>query len=64
MVLLKTTHGEITVELFENDAPITCDNFLQYVDSKYYEGTIFHRVMPNFMIQGGWWWAPVLVWQP
>lgn len=52
-VIMTTTMGEIHLELYDNDAPVTVKNFLSYVDSKYYEGTIFHRVIPNFMIQGG-----------
>ena len=53
MVILTTTHGDITVELFEDKAPITVENFLAYVDDGYYVDTTFHRVIPNFMIQGG-----------
>ena len=53
MVILTTTHGAITIELFEDDAPITVENFLAYVDEGFFDGTIFHRVIPNFMIQGG-----------
>ncbi|CAH0990465.1 hypothetical protein SIN8267_00557 [Sinobacterium norvegicum] len=52
-VVLETTKGDITVELFEDKAPITVTNFLQYVDSDFYNGTIFHRIIPGFMIQGG-----------
>ena len=52
-VILETSQGTITVELFENEAPVTVANFLQYVDSGFYNETIFHRVIPNFMIQGG-----------
>jgi peptidyl-prolyl cis-trans isomerase A (cyclophilin A) len=52
-VLIETTAGNITVELFINEAPETVKNFLSYVDSGFYEGTIFHRVIQNFMIQGG-----------
>ncbi len=52
-VLIKTNHGEITVELDRVNAPITVDNFLKYVDSNHYDGTLFHRVMTTFMIQGG-----------
>jgi peptidyl-prolyl cis-trans isomerase B (cyclophilin B) len=52
-VLMTTSHGPITIELFETEAPITVKNFLAYVDDKFYDGTIFHRVIPNFMIQGG-----------
>ena len=52
-VILSTNHGDITIELNAEKAPITVKNFLKYVDSKYYDGTIFHRVINNFMIQGG-----------
>jgi peptidyl-prolyl cis-trans isomerase B (cyclophilin B) len=45
--------GKIKVELFEDKAPITVKNFLGYVDDKFYDGTVFHRVMPTFMVQGG-----------
>ena len=45
--------GPIKIELFEDLAPITVKNFLQYVDDKFYDGTIFHRVIADFMIQGG-----------
>ncbi len=53
MVTLKTSMGEITLELFEDKAPITVKNFLKYVDDGFYKGTIFHRVIRSFMIQGG-----------
>lgn len=53
MILIKTSMGEIKVELFDEKAPETVKNFLRYVDSKHYDGTIFHRVIPAFMIQGG-----------
>ena len=53
VVLMKTSLGDVTIELDPEKAPITVKNFLDYVDSKYYNGTIFHRVIPNFMIQGG-----------
>jgi cyclophilin family peptidyl-prolyl cis-trans isomerase len=53
VVLVETTKGPIKIELFEKLAPITVKNFLHYVDEKYYDGTIFHRVIPDFMIQGG-----------
>ncbi len=52
-VRLETTLGNITLELFEKEAPKTVANFLQYVDDGYYDGTIFHRVIDGFMIQGG-----------
>ena len=52
-VKLETTFGDIVLELFEKDTPETVKNFLAYVDSGHYDGTIFHRVIGNFMIQGG-----------
>ena len=52
-VLIKTSKGEIVVELYPAKAPITVENFLKYVDDKHYDGTVFHRVISNFMIQGG-----------
>ena len=52
-VLLKTSKGDITLELYADKAPITVDNFLSYVDDEFYDGTIFHRVIKGFMIQGG-----------
>jgi len=52
-VLLKTTKGEIEVELFENEAPNTVANFISLVQKKYYDGTPFHRVLGQFMAQGG-----------
>ena len=53
MITIKTNHGDISVELFEEQAPISCENFRQYVTDGHFNGTIFHRVIPNFMIQGG-----------
>ena len=53
MILLETTLGNITLELFETDAPLTTANFKQYVEDGFYDGTIFHRVIDGFMIQGG-----------
>jgi len=53
MVKLTTTLGEITLELDEAKAPVTARNFLDYVESGFYDGTIFHRVIDNFMVQGG-----------
>jgi cyclophilin family peptidyl-prolyl cis-trans isomerase len=53
VVILKTTKGEIDIELYPDKAPITVANFLQYVKSGHYNGTIFHRIIPGFMIQGG-----------
>jgi len=52
-VVLETSKGKIVLELYIDQAPETVINFLSYVDAKYYDGTIFHRVIPNFMIQGG-----------
>ncbi len=52
-VILRTSHGDITLRLFADKAPITVENFLAYADSGFFEGTIFHRVIPGFMIQGG-----------
>jgi len=52
-VLMKTSQGDITIELYSAKAPITVKNFLSYVKDKFFDGTIFHRVIPNFMIQGG-----------
>ena len=53
MITIKTSHGDIGVELFDDKAPITCENFRQYVAEGHFDETIFHRVIPNFMIQGG-----------
>jgi peptidyl-prolyl cis-trans isomerase A (cyclophilin A) len=53
MITIKTNHGDIGVELFEEKAPVSCENFRQYVTDGHFNGTIFHRVIPNFMIQGG-----------
>ncbi len=52
-VLLETTAGDILVELYPEKAPKTVENFLKYVDEGFYDNTIFHRVIPGFMIQGG-----------
>ncbi len=52
-VLMKTSKGDITIELYPDKAPLTVKNFLSYVDDHFYDGTIFHRVMKDFMIQGG-----------
>ncbi|MCQ4303143.1 peptidylprolyl isomerase [Stutzerimonas sp. R40042] len=52
-VLLTTSLGEIELELEAEKAPISVENFLGYVDSGFYDGTVFHRVIPGFMIQGG-----------
>ena len=53
MITIKTNYGDIVVELFEEAAPITCENFRQYIADGFFSGTVFHRVIPNFMIQGG-----------
>ena len=53
VVVMETTLGAITVELAPAEAPISVDNFLQYVDAGHYDNTIFHRVIQGFMIQGG-----------
>ena len=53
MIKLSTSMGEITLELDAENAPITVENFLSYVDSGHYDNTIFHRVIPGFVIQGG-----------
>ncbi len=52
-ILMKTTDGDITIELYADKSPITVENFLRYVDDGHYDGTVFHRVISNFMIQGG-----------
>ena len=52
-VLLETNHGDITIELNEEKAPITVKNFISYVEKKFYDNTIFHRIIDGFMIQGG-----------
>jgi cyclophilin family peptidyl-prolyl cis-trans isomerase len=50
---MSTSFGDITIELFKERAPVSVENFLQYVKDGFYAGTIFHRVIPGFMIQGG-----------
>lgn len=52
-VLMETSHGEMTLELYPHKAPKTVENFLGYVEEDFYSGTVFHRVMEDFMIQGG-----------
>jgi peptidyl-prolyl cis-trans isomerase B (cyclophilin B) len=52
-VIITTSLGVITAELYADKAPITVANFLRYVDEDFYRGTIFHRVIPTFMVQGG-----------
>jgi cyclophilin family peptidyl-prolyl cis-trans isomerase len=51
--VIATTFGDITIELFKDRAPVSVENFLQYANDGFYDGTIFHRVVPKFMIQGG-----------
>jgi len=53
MITIKTNHGDISVELLDEKAPISCENFRQYVTDGHFDNTVFHRVIPNFMIQGG-----------
>ncbi|MCB6183481.1 peptidylprolyl isomerase [Leeia sp. TBRC 13508] len=53
VVEIKTNQGTIVAELFEDKAPVTVKNFLTYVDSGFYNGTLFHRSIPHFMVQGG-----------
>jgi len=53
MIEFKTSLGDFTVELFPDEAPISSDNFQAYVDAGYFDGTIFHRVIPGFVLQGG-----------
>jgi cyclophilin family peptidyl-prolyl cis-trans isomerase len=53
MIRFETSHGAFTVELFPKEAPVTVENFLRYVDDGHFDGTIFHRIVPGFVIQGG-----------
>jgi len=53
VVLMKTSMGDIKIELDKEKAPVSVENFLVYVNDKFYDGTIYHRVIPSFMIQGG-----------
>ncbi|MBI2963027.1 MAG: peptidyl-prolyl cis-trans isomerase [Deltaproteobacteria bacterium] len=53
IVLMSTSMGDVKIELFQDKAPKTVENFLGYVNDKFYDGTVFHRVIPRFMIQGG-----------
>ena len=53
MVRFETTHGNITIELFDQEAPVSTENFLKYVEDGFYDGAIFHRIVPGFVIQGG-----------
>ena len=53
MIRFETTLGAFTIELFEKDAPVTVQNFLEYVDAGHFDDTVFHRVIPGFVVQGG-----------
>ena len=53
MITIKSNHGDIKVTLYEDKAPISCENFRRYVEDGFFSDTIFHRVIPGFMIQGG-----------
>ena len=53
MIRFETTLGNFTVELFEDKAPVSAENFLKYVDESFFDGTVFHRIVPGFVIQGG-----------
>jgi cyclophilin family peptidyl-prolyl cis-trans isomerase len=53
VIKISTSHGDIVVELFEETAPVSCANFRQYATDGFFDDTVFHRVIPNFMIQGG-----------
>ncbi len=53
VVVMTTSMGDIEIELFEDKAPVTVKNFLQYADDGFYDNTIFHRVIKGFMVQGG-----------
>ena len=53
ILVMETSMGTVKMELFQDKAPISVENFLKYVETKHYDGTIFHRVIPTFMVQGG-----------
>lgn len=53
MIIMETSLGCMKIELFPDNAPITCENFTNYVVDGFYDGTVFHRVVPNFVLQGG-----------
>jgi len=53
MIRFETTLGDFTVELLEKEAPLSAANFLKYIDDEFFDGTIFHRIVPGFVIQGG-----------
>jgi peptidyl-prolyl cis-trans isomerase A (cyclophilin A)/peptidyl-prolyl cis-trans isomerase B (cyclophilin B) len=52
-VEMRTSMGTVVIELYPDQAPLTVDNFVKYVNDRHYDGTVFHRVIPGFMIQGG-----------
>ena len=53
LIRFETSHGAFVVELFPKEAPLTVENFLRYVDERHFDGTMFHRIVPGFVIQGG-----------
>jgi len=53
MIILSTSLGDATISFYDTEAPVTVENFLQYVDDVFFDGTIFHRVIPGFVLQGG-----------
>jgi cyclophilin family peptidyl-prolyl cis-trans isomerase len=53
MIRFETSLGDFTIELFDKEAPLSAQNFLDYVDAGHFDGTVFHRVIPGFVIQGG-----------
>ena len=53
MIRFETTLGNFTIELYEDKAPVSAENFLKYVDEGFFDGTVFHRIVPGFVIQGG-----------
>ena len=53
MIRFETTLGNFTIELYEDKAPVSAENFLRYVDEAFFDGTVFHRIVPGFVIQGG-----------
>ena len=53
MILFETSLGDFKIEFFEKEAPISVANFQQYVEESFFDGTIFHRIVPGFVIQGG-----------
>jgi len=53
MIRFQTSHGDFTIELYPKEAPKTVENFLRYVDESFFDGVVFHRIVPGFVIQGG-----------